>query len=217
MSQFPRRSAEVTLEPVTLSGEHVRLVPLAMSHAGELAEAASGPRDTYAFTFVPDGHAETEQFIRSALDEQAAGRALPFVALRTSDGRVVGTTRFGNIEHWPWSDESAHRRAVEACEVGWTWLAAEAQRTAINTEQKFLMFSHAFETWKVHRLQLRTDERNWRSRNAIERVGAKFEGVLRANQPSSDGLVRSTAYFSITADEWPSAKAALAARLAPRT
>lgn len=206
----------MAVPPVTLAGQHVRLEPLTLEHVPALAAAASGPRDTYAFTFVPESVETAGQYVRAALADQDAGRALPFVTVRASDGLVVGTTRFGNIEHWTWPDGSPHARAVDACEVGWTWLAAEAQRTAINTEQKLLMFSHAFETWGVHRLQLRTDERNWRSRNAIERVGAKFEGILRANQPASDGLVRSTAYFSITAEDWPAAKAALAARLTPR-
>ncbi len=217
MSPSPLRSAEMALEAVTLTGQHVRLEPLSMDHAEGLAAAAAGPRDSYAFTFVPEGLEATGQYIQAALLDMAGGKALPFAAVRVADERVIGTTRFGNIEHYPWPEGSPHQRAVDACEVGWTWLAAEAQRTAINTEQKLLMFTYAFEKWGVHRLQLRTDERNWRSRNAIERVGAKFEGVLRSNQPASDGLVRSTAYFSIVAEEWPATKTALEARLVARS
>ena len=197
----------------TLQGRHVRLEPLTLEHAPALAAAGSGPRDTYGFTFVPDGLAATEAFIVTALGEQEAGKSMPFATVRLADNLVVGTTRFGNIEHWVWPEGNPQQRVVDSCEVGWTWLAADAQRSAINTEAKYLMFSHAFDGWHTHRLQLKTDERNWRSRNAIERVGAKFEGILRAVQPASDGIVRSTAYFSITAEEWPAVKAALEAKL----
>lgn len=207
----------MSLEPVILTGQHVLLEPLTLDHAPALAAACSGPRDTYAFTFVPDGLESTEQFIRELLLEQALDRVMAFATIRLADGEVVGTTRFLNIEHWSWPEGSGNARLVDSCEVGGTWLAANAQRTAINTEQKYLMFTHAFETWGVHRLQLRTDERNWRSRNAIERVGAKFEGVLRSDRPASDGTIRSTASFSIVAEEWPETKEALEARLEIRT
>jgi RimJ/RimL family protein N-acetyltransferase len=204
------------LAPATLQGRHVRLEPLTIGHAHALAAAGAGPRETYAFTFVPHGLAETEAYIGTALAEQDAGKSMPFATIRVADNCLVGTTRFGNIEHWPWADGSPHQRIVDSCEIGWTWLAADAQRSAINTEAKYLMFSHAFESWNTHRLQLKTDERNWRSRNAIERVGAKFEGILRSVQPASDGNVRSTAFFSITAEEWPAVKAALEVKLAAR-
>lgn len=204
----------MAIEPITLAGSAVRLEPLSLDHVDALAAAGAGSRDTYEWTWVPDGPDEARSFIETALAEFAAGRSLPFATIRLADNRVVGSTRFGNIEHWSWPDGSPHGgRTVDAAEVGWTWLAADAQRSPVNTEAKYLMFSHGFDTWGLHRLQLKTDERNWRSRNAIERVGARFEGILRAWQPGRDGAIRNTAMFSITADEWPSAKAALEAKL----
>lgn len=204
----------MSVEPVTLEGRAVRLVPISLDHVDGLAAAAAGERDTYGWTWVPDGVDEARSFVETALAELAAGRALPFTTIRVADGAIVGSTRFGSIEHWTWPEGNPNGgRIVDLTEVGWTWLAASAQRSPVNTEAKYLMFRHAFETWRVHRLQLKTDERNWRSRNAIERVGAKFEGILRGWQPGRDGVVRNTAMFSITADEWPAAKAALESKL----
>ncbi len=204
----------MSIEPVTLAGNAVRLEPLSLDHVDALAAAASGPRDTYDWTWVPETVDETRAFIETALSELAAGRSIPFATVRLADNTVVGTTRFGSIEHWTWPDGSPHGgRAADSAEVGWTWLAASAQRSPVNTEAKYLMFRHGFETWGLHRLQLKTDERNMRSRNAIERVGARFEGILRAWQPGRDGALRNTAMFSITSEEWPAVKAALEAKL----
>ena len=205
--------------PVALEGRHVRLEPLTTAHASALAAAASGPRDTYGFTIVPADLAETRRYIDAALADQAAGRALPFATIARATGRVVGSTRFGNIEFWPWPDGNLHQRGAErpdVVEIGWTWLHADAQRTAINTEAKLLMLTHAFETWRVHAVKLNTDARNARSRAAIERIGARFDGVLRCHRPASDGLIRDTAAFSLLEAEWPAAKARLLARLSER-
>jgi RimJ/RimL family protein N-acetyltransferase len=131
-------------------------------------------------------------------------------------GRLVGSTRFLNIEFWTWPEGNAHQRGVErpdAVEIGATWLAAETQRTPINTEAKLLMLGHAFDRWRVHRVSLMTDARNERSRNAIMRLGARFDGVLRAARPASDGAIRDTAAFSILESEWPAIRAKLQARL----
>jgi len=201
---------------VTLEGQHVRLELLALAQAPALTAAAGGPRDTYRFTLVPPDLAAMRAYIASALDDQAAGRALPFATVSRAGGQVVGSTRFGNMEFWPWPAGHVLQRGTErpdVVEIGWTWLAAAAQRTPINTEAKLLMLTHAFETWRVHAVKLNTDARNARSRAAIERIGARFDGVLRAHRPASDGGIRDTAAFSLLEAEWPAAKMRLLARL----
>jgi N-acetyltransferase len=209
-------AAIARVEPVVLEGRHVRLEPLSPAHTPALADAASGQRDTYGFTLVPGNLAEARAYIESALADQAAGRALPFATVARASGRVVGSTRFGNIEFWSWPASSPQARrdgSPDVVEIGWTWLAADAQRTAINTEAKLIMLTHAFETWRVHAVKLNTDARNARSRAAIERIGARFDGVLRAHRPATDGGIRDTAAFSLLAAEWPAARARLQARL----
>jgi RimJ/RimL family protein N-acetyltransferase len=206
------------LRPVVLEGRHVRLEPLTLSHVGDLWAAARGPRDTYVFTTVPGDEAATVRYIETALREQEAGRSLPFATIARPSGRVVGSTRFLNIEFWTWPPGNALQRGEDVpdvVEIGATWLAADAQRTAINTEAKLLMLSHAFETWRVHRVSLMTDARNQRSRNAILRVGAQFDGVIRAQRVAVDGMIRDTAAFSILESEWPTVKDKLRARLTP--
>jgi RimJ/RimL family protein N-acetyltransferase len=130
---------------------------------------------------------------------------------------VVGTTRFMEIEHWRWPGPPAAPVPVgpDAVEIGCTWYAERVQRTALNTEAKLLLCGHAFERWRVRRVTWKTDERNARSRAAILRLGARFDGILRANRPGADahGHVRSTAFFSMLAGEWPEARAGLIQRL----
>jgi N-acetyltransferase len=199
------------LEQPTLSGTHVRLEPLSLEHLDDLLAVARGPRDTYRLTFVPE-HAEAmRKYLETALLLRDAGAAVPFATVRLADARVVGSTRFGNLEYWAWpTGARAPPLPPDAVEIGWTWLAADAQRTAINTEAKLLMLGHAFERWQVRRVNLRTDARNLRSRTAIERLGAKLDGILRAHMPAADGGVRDTASYSILAGEWPAAKERLA-------
>lgn len=202
--------------PVTLEGRWVRLEPLGRSHAAGVLAAASGSRDTYGFTLVPGTAAETSAYIDGALAEQEAGRALPFATVDRARRVVVGCTRLFNIEFWPWPPGNVNQRGADrpdVAEIGWTWLAAAAQRTPINTEAKLLMLAHAFDHWRVHRVSLMTDARNMRSRNAILRLGARFDGVLRAARPASDGAIRDTAAFSILEAEWPAVRANLEARL----
>jgi RimJ/RimL family protein N-acetyltransferase len=209
------------VQPVVLEGRHVRLEPLEPGHARDLLAAAGGRRETYGFTSVPADETSMAAYIESALRDQEAGRALPFATIARATGakatgRVVGSTRFGNIEFWPWPPGNANQRGrdlPDVAEIGWTWLAADVQRTPVNTEAKLLMLAHAFETWRVHRVSLMTDARNERSRNAILRIGARFDGVIRAHRPASDGRIRDTAAFSILDHEWPMVKQQLHSRL----
>src|SRR6059036_3560078 len=204
------------VRPVVLEGRHVRLEPLTPGHAGALAAAACGPRESYALTTVPEGEPGALRYIETALRDQEAGRSLPFATVARPTGRVVGSTRFLNIEFWAWPPGHALQRGEDVpdvAEIGATWLAATAQRTPINTEAKLLMLTHAFEEWRVHRVSLMTDARNERSRNAILRLGARFDGILRAQRPASDGGIRDTAAFSILESEWPMIRRQLQSRL----
>jgi RimJ/RimL family protein N-acetyltransferase len=206
------------VRPVTLADSVVSLEPLSPDHAEGLSRAASGSRATYLLTRVPDGLEAAREYVRAALDEQARGVSVPFATRDARSGRIVGSTRFMTIERWAWpapygSEERPAGRA-DVVEIGATWLAPEAQRTAINTHAKLLMLIHAFEAWEVRRVMLKTDARNARSRAAIERIGAKLDGVLRAHMPAFDGAVRDTAFYSILAAEWPEVRARLEARIA---
>ena len=204
--------------PVTLQGQHVRLEPLGPGHLDGLQAIIEGPRDTFGLTPVPRSRPELEAYLAAALEDQRRAVALPFASLDARTGRVVGTTRFGNIEFWPIPPGSTvpHRPpgVPYAVEIGWTWLAPAAQRTAINTEAKRLMLAHAFERWEVYRVTLKTDARNVRSRTAIERIGCRLDGVIRAHSPAADGGPRDAAFYSMLAGEWPDARARLDARLA---
>ena len=200
--------------PLTLEGTHVRLEPLALAHVPALAGAASGPRGTYALTWVPEGEAAMRRYVEEALALREGGAAVPFATVQRATGRVIGSTRFFNFEYFRWPDGArAAPQPPDAVEIGWTWLAADAQRTAANTDAKLLMLTHAFESWRVLRVNLRTDARNARSRAAIERLGARLDGILRAHLPAADGGVRDTATYSLLASEWPAAQARLSARL----
>ncbi len=204
--------------PVTLADAVVRLEPMTHAHIGGLHEAASAERSTFGLTLVPDSLAGWATYVDKMLAEQRAGTTIPFTTFDAGSGLVVGSTRLMTIERWTWPDAgNPHQRSHEladACEIGGTWLARRAQRTAVNTHAKLLMLTHAFEAWEVRRVTLKTDARNARSRTAIERLGARFDGVLRAHMPAFDGGVRDTAFYSILAAEWPDVKARLVARAA---
>lgn len=205
------------IRPVTLDGRFVRLEPLRMEHVPALGEAASEHRDTYGWTWVPEDEAAMAAYVQAALDLRAQREAIPFATIQRETGRVIGTTRFANFEHLPWPAGNPHQRGAsypDGVEIGWTWLAASDQRTAINTEAKYLMLCHAFEAWRVHVVRLKTDERNARSRAAIERIGGRLDGIVRAHAVGRDGAVRDSAFYSILEAEWPAAKVALEARLA---
>ncbi|WP_327586030.1 GNAT family N-acetyltransferase [Nonomuraea sp. NBC_00507] len=200
----------LSLDVPVLRGSLVRLEPLARRHAADLAWAAEEDRSAYTFTLVPRG-ADIEEYLR---DQWERAGLTPFAQVRVADGRAVGCTGFWDPRSWPGRDE------LRAIEVGWTWLAASAQGTGINAEAKLLLFTYAFEALGVVRVDLKTDARNARSRRAIERLGASFEGVLRNWSPSwapgEEGKVRDSAVFSVIADEWPEVKAALNARVRSR-
>lgn len=199
-----------------LVGDLVRLEPLERHHVDDLVAAASEDRSSYAWTMVPDGPDAMAAYVEYAVAGREADEFTPFVTVRRSDERVVGSTRFFN-ERWDWSLLNPARQRhdrPDVVEIGATWLAASAQRTAINTEAKLLMLTHAFEELDVHRVCLRTDRRNARSRAAIERLGATFDGVWRADRPGADGTVRDTAQYSILPEEWPGIRQRLRDRLA---
>ncbi|MGA2164916.1 MAG: GNAT family protein [Solirubrobacteraceae bacterium] len=203
------------LPPLVLTGAGVRLEPLAIEHVSALVSAATEDRSAYGFSSVPATPVAMSAWVQAALAEQAAGGALPFVTHSLAHERIVGSTRFYEIALWQWPDGDARQREdrPDVCEIGYTWLAASEQRTACNTEAKLLMLSHAFDVWEVHRVAFRTDRRNERSRLALERIGAQFEGIRRAERPGIDGTIRDAAFYSIVAAEWPEVKALLTRRL----
>ena len=195
-------------EDAGLEGRQVRLEPLAVRHVDGLAAASAGDSDLYRWSPVPQGRAEAARYVETALAWRDAGTAVPFAIVRRADSRVIGCTRFFDLERWAWppGHPSHGRRDPDACEIGYTWLAREAIRTGANTEAKFLMLAHAFESCKVLRVCLHTDARNQRSRAAIERIGGKMEGILRAHRMAADYIPRDSVRFSIVAAEWPAVK-----------
>ena len=200
-----------------LRGQTVTLRSLAVADAVAIAAAASESRQEFVYTRVPDGVEEAQQYIEAALADREAGRRVPF-AIVWHD-RVVGSTSYLDIQRWRWPAGSPLQRTdhPDAVEIGSTWLAASAQRTRCNTEAKYLLLSHAFDVWRVYRVSLKTDERNARSRRAIERLGAISEGVRRADMPGQDGSVRSSAYYSIVRAEWPDVRKKLEGALTIET
>jgi len=190
-------------QPVVLTGEHLRLEPMAAEHAGGLVEAiADGGLDRLWYTIVPSP-ASIDAWIATALAQQAAGGALPFVVRRLRDGRIVGSTRYMNVE-------AVQRRL----EIGTTFYSAGVQRSALNTECKRLLLGHAFEALGCLAVEFRTHWFNQRSREAIARLGAKQDGVLRNHQRLPDGSLRDTVVFSIIDSEWPAVKRHLGFRQA---
>jgi len=197
---------------IVLQGRHLRLEPLERNHAEGLTAASAVDPSLYQWSLVPVGRAQVDQYITTALEWREAGTALVFATIRLSDGAVIGSTRFFDMEHWSWpAGHSMHGRATpDVCEIGYTWLTKEAVRTPANTEAKFLMLSHAFEVWKMLRVCFHTDARNERSRAALERIGAKPEGTLRAHRLAADHTPRNSMRYSILAAEWPEVKDRLA-------
>ena len=190
--------------PVTLDGSVVRLEPLRREHADLFWEVAKGNLEEI-FRWIPYSMKTREDFetlIDKAFAEQGRGESVVFATVELSSGHVVGSTRFMNID-----------RANRRVEIGSTWIAPAWQRTAVNTEAKYLMLRHAFEVWGCMRVELKTDALNQKSRNAILRIGAKEEGTLRRHLVTWTGRVRDTVYFSILDDEWAGVKTKLEMRM----
>ena len=193
---------EIPHDPVTLEGNHVRLEPLTMAHLPRLVEIGL-EGDIFRWYAQPIRTPEDmKALVDYALEEQGAGRSLPFATIERETGLAVGSTRFMTID-----------RPNRTVEIGYTWIAPAWQRTAINTEAKYLMMRCAFEEWGCNRVGLKTDSLNERSRRAIARIGAKEEGILRNHMVTSSGRLRHSVYFSVIREEWPGVKAALEARL----
>lgn len=210
--------AAIKIQVPTLEGRHVRLEPLAHLHVDGLVAASAADPSLYQWSPVPQGKSEAAKYVDTALAWQEAGTAAPFAVVGLADSTVIGSTRLFNLEYWAWPlGHAFHGRAFhgpasqgsavpDACEIGYTWYAASAIRTPANTESKLLMLTYAFETWNVLRVCLHTDVRNARSRAAIERMGGKFEGILRAHRMAADFIPRDSVRYSIIAAEWPGAK-----------
>ncbi len=189
----------LTPQPITLTGAAVRLEPLSLAHTADLTRAGSDP-DIWRFMPYPAVRSEADMRaqIEDLLGRQARGTDLPFAVWHLAEGRAIGMSRYLDIQV-----------ANDMLEIGGTWYTPTFQRTAVNTECKWLLLSHAFETLGCTRVQIKTDLRNERSQRAIERLGAVREGVLRANMRMPDGYRRSSVYYSVLADEWPTVRARL--------
>lgn len=190
------------VEPVTLTGHHVQLEPMLPAHRDFLVEVGL---DEDLWRWIPDPVRTPEEmfaYVDAALQQQASGVSLPFTIVECASGKVIGSTRYANIER-------VHRRI----EIGWTWIAVPWQHTSVNTECKYLLLRHAFETLGCIRVELKTDSLNEKSRKAIARIGAREEGIFRNHMITSTGRIRHSVYFSVVDSEWPSVKARLEEKL----
>jgi N-acetyltransferase len=200
------------LDVPVLCGSLVRLEPLSARHADDLAAAAEEDRRSYGFTVVPRGW-EVEEYLASHAQRAQEGMLVPFaqVSLAAGEERAVGVTAYWDPRYWP------GRHQLCAIDIGWTWLAASAQRTGINTEAKLLLLRYAFETLGVVRVGFSADARNEQSRRGLAGLGAHFEGVMRhwspSRAPGEEGLLRDSALFSVIASEWDAVRTRLAGRL----
>jgi RimJ/RimL family protein N-acetyltransferase len=199
-------------EGLVLRGKYIRLEPLEYRHVEGLVAASATDSSLYRWSPVPQGKIEAASYVDTAVAWRDAGSAVPFAIVRSDDGVddgvVIGSTRFFNLERWSWpKGHPRHgRHDPDVCEIGYTWLARSAIRTAANTEAKLLMLTHAFETWQVLGVCFHTDARNQRSRTALERIGGKFDGILRAHRMAADYIARDSVRYSIVAADWPTVK-----------
>lgn len=191
------------IEPVLLEGDVVRLEPMRVDHLPALCKVGLETELWEWTSNIVKEKADLERYVRDALADQNLAKAVPFVTIDKETGTVVGSTRFGNID--------VTNRKVE---IGWTWISPKWQRTGINTEAKLLMLTHAFETWKCIRVELKTDVNNKKSRNAMKRIGCVEEGILRNHMIMESGRFRDSIYFSIIESEWPTVKELLRSKLA---
>jgi len=219
----------------TLAGKVVRLEPLQHQHVAGLVAAARGGSRTsqqsggsrtsqqsggsrtseqsaelYRWSAVPQDEIAVRQYVETAIAARDGGTAVPFAVVRTADDTVIGSTRFFDFGYWAWPTSqdgtSVARTGPDTCEIGYTWLSLAAIRTGANTEMKRLMLAHAFEVWRASSVALHTDARNQRSRDAMQRIGLRYEGVLRAHRLGTDGKPRDSARFSVTAADWPAVR-----------
>lgn len=192
----------MNIEPIVLKGDRVVMEPLSLDHVGPLCEFGF---DEGVWRWTINKITTEDQmraYVESALEDQKKAIALPFATKLAEGNKIVGSTRFGNID-------AANRKA----EIGWTWVDPAWQRSFVNTEAKLLMLTHAFEVWGCVRVEFKTDALNERSRNAILRLGAVEEGILRNHMITDDGRFRNTVYFSIIETEWEQVKAGLIQKL----
>ena len=193
----------MNLQPVTLTGRFVRLEPLSLDHVAALAEIGT---DESIWQWNPSqavrDRTDMRRYVEHALQQHADGQGLAFATIHLGDGRPVGSTRFAAFDH-------DHRRV----EIGYTWIAPPWQRSAVNTEAKYVMLQYAFETWACIRVEFKTDSLNEKSRRALGRIGAVEEGTFRNHMLTRTGRIRHSVYFSVTDAEWPAVKVALAAKL----
>jgi len=183
-----------------LIGKVVRLEPLQSHHVPGLVAAASGGAELYRWSIVPQDEAVARAYVETAVAARDEGTAVPFAVVRAQDDVIIGSTRFFDLSWWPWPQPHT---TPDTCEIGYSWLSPRAIRTGANTEMKRLMLTHAFEAWQVQSVCLHTDARNQRSREAMQRIGLQFEGILRSHRLSADAAPRDSARFSVTAAEWP--------------
>ena len=192
----------MTLKPVTLEERTIRLEPLSLDHLDALCEVGLDPALWNLSTTPMQTRDDMRAYIETALQWQKDGTGLPFAIYHTPESKYIGSTRYANAEH-------NHKRL----EIGWTWIARLWQRTAVNTEAKYLLLRHAFETLGCKRVEFKTDSLNTQSRNALLRIGAKEEGIFRNHMITPSGRLRHSVYFSIIDSEWPEVKSRLEAKL----
>jgi len=205
----PAAPASAEVATGVLAGQLIRLEPLGHQHVPGLVAATAGGAELYHWSAVPQDEGQVRAYVETAVAARDRGAAVPFAVVRAGDGTVIGSTRFFDLQYWAWPDGRA-RRGPDTCEIGFTWLSPTAVRTGANTEMKRLMLCHAFQTWQVQSVSLHTDARNDRSRQAMERIGARFEGILRAHRLGTDGKPRDSARYSVTAADWPAVSARFA-------
>lgn len=188
-----------------IDGGRVRLEPLEMDHLDELWLAADEPEMWELASDIVENKNDLQKYLQRAIDDREKGVAVPFVIRDKVSDKIVGSTRFGNID-----------RGNRKVEIGWTWIGADHRRTYVNTEMKLLMIGYAFDVWICIRVELKTDVLNMRSRNAMLRIGAKEEGILRNHMITASGRYRDSIFFSIIESEWPAVRAALEKKLKER-
>jgi RimJ/RimL family protein N-acetyltransferase len=193
----------MNIHPIILEGKGVRLEPLTQAHHAQLCEIGLDDELWRLTTTIIRTPEDMKKYIDAAAKDFSDGKALPFAIIEKASGKAVGSTRFGNID-------PTHRRV----EIGWTWIARQWQRTFINTETKYLLLSHAFDTLGCMRVEFKTDSTNSRSRNALMRIGAKEEGVFRNHMIMPGGRIRHSVYFSIIDSEWNTVRRELEKKLA---